>query len=179
MNTRWLIDINNVVIRDQVGMPRRMSIFSTRFGFAKLPHELPNASRASIYRFLRWRYVGPTVLYTTIVLLPLCLIGSFLILAALIALGLEERVPGAWGALIAFGVYGGISWVVIELVGMPWVRRRYRRVYTEVMLFHDLCPWCGYGLRGLPVDPQGNARCPECGGWWPSPPAEEGSSERD
>ncbi len=51
----------------------------------------------------------------------------------------------------------------------PWIamrQKRFRRV-PAILLKHRCCPHCGYGLRGLPVDPvDGATICPECACAW-------------
>lgn len=52
---------------------------------------------------------------------------------------------------------------------IPWIasrQARWRRL-TGAMLKHRICPHCGYGLAGLPVDPSDGATvCPECACAW-------------
>jgi len=52
---------------------------------------------------------------------------------------------------------------------IPWIasrQARWRRL-TGAMLKHRVCPHCGYGLAGVPVDPSDGATvCPECACAW-------------
>ncbi len=46
-------------------------------------------------------------------------------------------------------------------------RAEYRDRVTDVMLQYRHCPYCGYCLRGLPVEAEDGATvCPECGCAW-------------
>jgi|GEM_PF-823656 len=46
-------------------------------------------------------------------------------------------------------------------------RRARAKHVCEIMLAHLRCPYCGYDIRGLPVDPSDGATiCPECGCAW-------------
>ncbi len=178
MRERFLLDLNNVVIHDEAGRSRRMPIFSTRLGFRKLAHELPPATRKPIYRFMRQIYCGPAYAYSIFVLTPICLVVFAVVFFGLGALRIGQIVPGMWIGIVRLGMYVPLSLVIVELVGMRLMRRWYRHAYTTAMLSNALCPWCGYGLAGLPIDEHQLVHCPECTGCWPSPDLEPAGTSR-
>ena len=60
--------------------------------------------------------------------------------------------------LIAFTILAGLAWVWAAWRGAKAARRAY--------LAGSVCPSCGYGLAGLPVEADRCVVCPECSGAW-------------
>lgn len=168
MRERFLIDINRVLIPDATGTCRLMKFFSNRYSSRSLPHELASGNRCDIYRRMRRGYLNPTVLFSAFVLAPLCVLATFFLIFMLDMFGYEDLTL-LGRTLTLFTVYLVVSFTIIDLVGLPLVRKWYRKAYTEAMLDNRLCPWCGYGLKGLPTGADGNVMCPECTGKWAGP----------
>ena len=167
---RLILDLGRVCIADAKGKMNKLKLFSTRFDFRKLPHELPKRVRGKIYKRMRYGYVYPTILFSVFVITPyfmLCYgIVFFLIFIAGFGQNIQSRPLVMTLVLAQFAVTFLIASVLVEMVGMPRIRHRYRSVYTRAMLDHWLCPWCGYGLRGIPLNEDGHVMCPECTGHW-------------
>ena len=91
--------------------------------------------------FLLATVLGAAVAYGTIMLLH--------------SLGVGATGPFAVAASACTGAVVGAVWIRLYF-------RRHRREFRQAMseLGYELCPGCGYWLRGLPDDTD---RCPECG----------------
>jgi hypothetical protein len=59
----------------------------------------------------------------------------------------------------------------------PWIAARQQRLrrVRNVMLRHQRCPHCGYGLTGVPANDDGTTTCPECACVWPRAADADGS----
>jgi hypothetical protein len=128
---------------------------------------------------MRRHYFIPTILYSTLVLTPIVLIVSMGAISLLIWSWRDSGVHPLLQSAASMLLYGCFGVVILETIGFPTVRRWYRHAYTEAMLDHSLCPWCGYGLRGLPMGEDGNVMCPECTGKWVGPVSETESGGPD
>jgi len=169
MAERLLIDINRVEILDETGAVRRMKFFSTRLDFRSLQNKLPSRAKRPIYRHMRREYCLPMFLYSVFVLTPLCT-GVMLVMSFLMFVFFRIwDAFGGWSLLVFMGPYFIVSWLAIDMVGMQLIRRWYRQAYLTAMLSNSLCPWCGYGIAGLPTDGAGLVMCPECTGRWEGP----------
>ena len=101
--------------------------------------------------------------------------------AYLLGLGVARDAAGAMAWLLGAGdllvrmsrVLGLLLWAVTCFVIGGAVFQRYRfapLVYAALRHHgHDVCPKCGYWLKGL----QDETRCPECGAERPGPPGED------
>ena len=90
----------------------------------------------------------------------LCLIGLGVLLS------MEGR--PAWDDLVSTLLNPAIMAAVVGGVVAPVVAARQERMrrVCRVMLRHQRCPHCGYGLTGVPAHDDGTTVCPECACAW-------------
>ena len=110
----------------------------------------------------------------------LCLPAVVLLTFGAIALDISAGGRAAWNDFVATlrspAMIGPVVACLFSAAYFPWIaarQARSRRMHAA-MLRHHVCPHCGYGLAGVPVDPADGATvCPECASAWDLAAADE------
>ena len=92
--------------------------------------------------------------------------GVLIAWIALLALILAFMI---WRGPFAGGATGYFAAVVLMLAALPiswWFDGVRKQSLRHSRLSRELCPACGYGIRGVPAKADGLTTCPECAAAW-------------
>lgn len=64
----------------------------------------------------------------------------------------------AWPYVLGLVVAAFLVVIELAILRLIWLRLRVRQVLRN----RDRCPFCGHGIRGVPLTPELNTICPEC-----------------
>ncbi|MCP3904829.1 MAG: hypothetical protein GY715_14475 [Planctomycetes bacterium] len=101
---------------------------------------------------------------------PLLIVGVIAVIVVIVAIIFtfsREGGPG-WRDLISAIANPAIFAAVVGGAVAPIIAARQKRIQKvrNVMLRHERCPHCGYGLTGVPRADDGATVCPECECAW-------------
>jgi len=138
-------------------------------GAAKLPADAPPAVRLGLARVLGTPSISllPTVRIIAVAIVITLVLKVVAVLSpGAVSSSLYQGTFFLTSIAVAFFVLRAIVYVRALVLAGFGDRESMAFEMMQRLLRHNICPSCGYALRGLQIDKDGMFVCPECGAAW-------------